>query len=50
MDAAADSKVAGAVKLGLPGAGDWKDNEKLWKAAGLGGREAVYSWPGRPCA
>ena len=22
--------------------------EKLWKAAGLGGREAVYSWPGRP--
>jgi len=48
MDEAIDSKEAGAVKLGLKGVGDWKDNEKLWKAAGLGGREAVYSWPASP--
>ena len=36
------SHGAGApIKLGLPGVGDWKDNEKLWKAARLGGGKAA---------
>ena len=37
-----------AIKLGLPGVGDWADNEKLWKAARLGGGENVHAWPSSP--
>jgi predicted membrane chloride channel (bestrophin family) len=46
MDAAIDA--GDAIKLGLPGVGDWKDNEKLWKAARLGGGKAVHAWPSSP--
>ena len=37
-----------AIKLGLPGVGDWADNEKLWKVARLGGGKAVHAWPSSP--
>ena len=47
MDAAIDAGDA-MIKLGLPGVGDWKDNEKLWKAARLGGGKAVHAWPSSP--
>jgi hypothetical protein len=46
MDGAIDT--GDAIKLGLPGVGDWKDNEKLWKAARLGGGKAVHAWPSSP--
>ena len=46
MDDAIDA--GDAIKLGLPGVGDWKDNEKLWKAARLGGGENVHAWPSSP--
>ena len=46
MDSAIDA--GDAIKLGLPGVGDWKDNEKLWKAARLGGGKAVHAWPSSP--
>ena len=47
MDAAIDAGDA-MIKLGLPGVGDWKDNEKLWKAARLGGGKNVHAWPSSP--
>ena len=46
MDSAIDA--GDAIKLGLPGVGDWKDNDKLWKAARLGGGKAVHAWPSSP--
>ena len=46
MDNAIDA--GDAIKLGLPGVGDWADNEKLWKAALLGGGKAVHAWPSSP--
>jgi hypothetical protein len=46
MDAAIDA--GDAIKLGLPGVGDWADNEKLWKAARLGGGKNVHAWPSSP--
>ena len=48
MDAAIDSGEPGALKLGLPAVGDWADNEKLWKAAKLGGGKVVHAWPSSP--
>ncbi len=46
MDGAIDA--GDAIKLGLPGVGDWADNEKLWKAARLGGGKTVHAWPSSP--
>ena len=48
QDATIEAMQPGTLKLGLAGVGDWKDNEKLCKAAGLGGRTAVFVWPTSP--